>query len=55
MEFQKLGFIAFGHLKEIVSILCKLHHWALEKGLISLDKNYKVIVSKFILERGPTE
>ena len=35
--------------------LCKSHHWAFEKGLISLDKNYKVIVSEFILERGPTE
>ena len=33
----------------------KSHHWAFEKGLISLDKNYKVIVSEFILERGPTE
>ena len=35
--------------------LCKLHHWAFDKGLISLDKNYKMIVSEFILERGPTE
>ena len=35
--------------------LCKSHHWTFEKGLISLDKNYKVIVSEFILERGPTE
>ncbi len=35
--------------------LCKSHHWAFEKGLISLDKNYKVIVSEFTLEHGPTE
>lgn len=35
--------------------LCKSHHWAFEKGLIALDKNYKVIVSGFTLERGPTE
>ena len=35
--------------------LCKLHHWAFDKGLISLSKTYEVIVSKLMLERGPTE
>ena len=35
--------------------LCKLHHWAFDKGLISLNKTYKVIVSELISERGPTE
>ena len=35
--------------------LCKLHHWAFDKGLISLNKAYKVIVSELISERGPTE
>ena len=35
--------------------LCQLHHWAFDRGLISLDKNYKVIVSEFMIEHGPTE
>ena len=35
--------------------LCQLHHWAFDRGLISLDKNYEVIVSKFMIEHGPTE
>ena len=35
--------------------LCQLHHWSFDKGLISLDRNYKVIVSELMLERGPTE
>ena len=35
--------------------LCRLHHWAFDNGLISLDRNYEVIVSDFMLERGPTE
>ena len=35
--------------------LCKSHHWAFEKGLISLSKTYEVIVSELMLERGPTE
>ena len=35
--------------------LCQLHHWSFDKGLISVDRNYKVIVSDLMLERGPTE
>lgn len=34
--------------------LCQLHHWSFDKGLISVDRNYKVIVSDLMLERGPT-
>ncbi len=35
--------------------LCKLHHWAFDQGLISLDENYEVKVSRFISEEGPAE
>ena len=35
--------------------LCKLHHWAFDKGLISLSKNYKVMVSPLMSDRNPTE
>ena len=35
--------------------LCKSHHWAFEKGLISLSRTYEVIVSELMLERGPAE
>ncbi len=35
--------------------LCQLHHWSFDRGLISVDRNYKVIVSELMLERGPTE
>ena len=35
--------------------LCQLHHWSFDAGLISVDRNYKVIVSDFMLERGPKE
>ena len=35
--------------------LCQLHHWSFDRGLISMDRNYKVIVSNLMLERGPTE
>ena len=35
--------------------LCQLHHWSFDTGLISVDRNYKVIVSDFMLERGPKE
>ena len=35
--------------------LCRLHHWSFDRGLISVDRNYKVIISEFMLERGPTE
>ena len=32
--------------------LCKLHHWAFDRGLISLSETYKVIVSELMSERG---
>ena len=35
--------------------LCKLHHWAFDKGLISLNETYQVIVSVLMSERRPTE
>lgn len=35
--------------------LCKLHHWAFDRGLISLNKSYRVIVSTLISEEGPTD
>ncbi len=35
--------------------LCRLHHWSFDNGLISLDRNYEVIVSNLMLERGPSE
>ena len=35
--------------------LCQLHHWAFDKGLISLSNTYEVIVSELMSERGPTE
>ncbi len=35
--------------------LCQLHHWSFDRGLISVDRNYKVIVSYLMLERGPAE
>ena len=35
--------------------LCKLHHWAFDKGLISLSNTYKVIVSRLFVEQGPME
>ena len=35
--------------------LCKLHHWAFDKGLISLSKTYQVLVSSLVVERGPME
>ena len=31
------------------------NHWTFDKGLISLDRNYEVIVSELMLERGPIE
>ena len=34
--------------------LCQLHHWSFDRGLISVDRNYKVIVSELMSERGPT-
>ena len=35
--------------------LCKLHHWAFDKGLISLSRTYKVMVSPLMSDRHPTE
>lgn len=35
--------------------LCKLHHWAFDKYLISVDESYNVIVSELMTERGSTE
>ena len=35
--------------------LCKLHHWAFDTGLISLNDDYQVIVSPLMSEQGPTE
>ena len=35
--------------------LCKLHHWAFDTGLISLNDDYRVIVSPSMSEQGPTE
>ena len=34
--------------------LCKLHHWAFDTGLISLNEEYCVIVSSSMCEQGPT-
>ena len=35
--------------------LCKLHHWAFDKGLISLSTTYRVVVSSLVVEQGPME
>lgn len=35
--------------------LCKSHHWAFDTGLISLNDDYRVIVSPLMSEQGPTE
>ena len=32
--------------------LCPLHHWTFDKGLFSIDDNYKMIVSKNFDESG---
>lgn len=34
--------------------LCKLHHWAFDAGLISVNEAYEVIVSPSVTEQGPT-
>lgn len=34
--------------------LCKLHHWAFDLGLLSLDDRYKLLVSTAFDEKGPT-
>lgn len=35
--------------------LCKLHHWAFDRYLFSVDASYKVVVSDLMTEQGPTE
>ena len=35
--------------------LCKLHHWAFDRHLFSVDTSYKVVVSDLMTEQGPTE
>ena len=35
--------------------LCKLHHWAFDTGLISLNTTYRIVVSRLIVEQGPME
>ncbi len=35
--------------------LCKLHHWAFDRYLFSIDESFKIIVSELMTERGPTE
>ena len=35
--------------------LCKLHHWAFDRGLISLSETYQVFVSPLVVEQGPME
>jgi len=35
--------------------LCKLHHWAFDRGLVSLSPSYQVLVSPLMDERRPTE
>jgi len=32
--------------------LCKLHHWALDAGLVALDDRYRLLVSNAFEERG---
>lgn len=35
--------------------LCKLHHWAFDRYLFSVDESYNVIVSELFSEQGPSE
>ena len=35
--------------------LCKLHHWAFDKGLISVSENYRVMIARLIESEGPVE
>ena len=35
--------------------LCKLHHWAFDRYLFSVDEAYSVIVSELFSEQGPSE
>ena len=32
--------------------LCKLHHWSFDKGLFSIDDNYKIVVAETFSESG---
>jgi putative restriction endonuclease len=34
--------------------LCKMHHWAFDGGLLSIDDRYKILVSSAFNETGPT-
>ena len=38
-----------------MSAVCKTHHWLFDEGLISLDKENAVLVSKILHETHPTE
>src|SRR5205085_6521380 len=33
--------------------MCKLHHWAFDNGLLSLDDSYRLLVSTAFDEKGP--
>ncbi len=35
--------------------LCKLHHWAFDRYLFSVDESYIITVSDLMTEKGPTE
>lgn len=35
--------------------LCKLHHWAFDRGLFSLSERHRVIVSELMSDKRPTE
>lgn len=35
--------------------LCKLHHWAFDKGLISVSENYRVMIARLLESEGPVE
>ena len=35
--------------------LCKLHHWAFDRGLFSLSERHTVIVSELMSDKRPTE
>ena len=35
--------------------LCKLHHWAFDRYLFSVDESYIITVSNLMTEKGPTE
>lgn len=35
--------------------LCKLHHWAFDRFLFSIDESYNVIRSELFSEQGPSE